>query len=98
MTPPFQLNETGQSPNREERDAIRKGPHPDLDSSVRAEQRFELRPVANRTGVLISVEIRMTVGWPTFGQRIILAKTEQVVVEALNNVSKLLEANASAQS
>jgi carbon monoxide dehydrogenase subunit G len=71
--------------------AISEGRDPDLDSSVRAEQHFELSPVDDQTEVLISADIRMTGRLATFGQRIILAKTEQVVIEALQNVSELLE-------
>ena len=75
--------------------ALSEGRDPELDSWVRAEQTFEISPVDDQTEVRISADIRMTGRLATFGQRIILAKTEQVVIEALNNVSKLLEAKAS---
>ena len=75
--------------------AISEGRDPDLDSWVKADQRFELIPAGNETEVHIAADIRMTGRLATFGQRIILAKTEQVVIEALQNVSKLLESRPS---
>lgn len=74
--------------------AVSEGRDQELDSWVKAEQRFELRPIDDQTEVSISADIRMTGRLATFGQRIILAKTEQVVIEALQNVSKLLESKA----
>jgi carbon monoxide dehydrogenase subunit G len=99
VTARFQLNTklTNLEPEKSVT-AVSEGRDPDLDSSVRAEQRFELSPADGQTEVLISADIRMTGRLATFGQRIILAKTEQVVVEALNNVSKLLETKAAPPS
>ncbi|MGH9244831.1 MAG: CoxG family protein [Acidimicrobiales bacterium] len=75
--------------------AVSEGRDPDLDSSVRAEQRFEFRPVDGVTDVDISADIRMTGRVATFGQRIISSKAERVVVDALANVSTLLEGRRS---
>jgi carbon monoxide dehydrogenase subunit G len=71
--------------------AISEGRDPELDSSVRAEQRFTFRPGDDGTDVDINADIRMTGRVATFGQRIISTKAEQVVVQALANVSDLLE-------
>lgn len=60
-------------------------------SSVIAQQRFELNPVGNETDISISADIRVTGKLGTFGSRIVLSKAEQVVAEAISNVSKLLE-------
>ena len=71
--------------------AVSEGRDPELESSVRAEQRFTLRPVDDATDVDISANIRMTGRVATFGQRIISTKAEQVVVQSLANISELLE-------
>jgi carbon monoxide dehydrogenase subunit G len=69
---------------------ISEGHDPDLDSTVRAEQRFELRAADGGTDVNISADIRMTGRVATFGQRIISTKAERVVLDAFANVSTLL--------
>jgi carbon monoxide dehydrogenase subunit G len=71
--------------------ALSEGRDPELESSVRAEQRFSFRPSGDATDVDISADIRMTGRVATFGQRIINTKAEQVVVQSLANVSELLE-------
>ncbi|MGH9245230.1 MAG: CoxG family protein, partial [Acidimicrobiales bacterium] len=71
--------------------AVSEGRDPELDSSVRAEQRFTFRSVDDATDVDISADIRMTGRVATFGQRIISTKAEQVVVQSLANISELIE-------
>jgi carbon monoxide dehydrogenase subunit G len=70
--------------------AIIEGHDRDLDSTVRAEQRFELRAADGGTDVDISADIRMTGRVATFGQRIISTKAERVVLDAFANVSTML--------
>lgn len=99
VTARFQLNTTLSDLETEKSvTATSEGRDPDLDSWVKAVQRFELSAVDNQTEILISADIRMTGRLATFGQRIILSKAEQVVVEALNNVSELLETEVSPKS
>ena len=62
-----------------------------LNSSVRTNQTFVLKEAGAETEVEIKADIRVTGRIATFGGRIILAKAEQVTVEALGNVSRLLK-------
>ena len=71
--------------------AVSEGRDRHMASSVIAEQRFELVPAADGTDISISADIRVTGKLATFGSRIVLSKAEQVVAEAIANVSKLLE-------
>lgn len=70
--------------------ALSEGRDSHLASSVLAEQRFSLIPVGNATDIAISADIRVTGKLATFGSRIVLSKAEQVVAQAIANVSKLL--------
>jgi len=71
--------------------AVSKGRDEGLNSSVEATQRFVLSRNGDGTQVDIIAEFRVTGKIATFGQRIIAAKAEQVTVETLRNLSKLLE-------
>jgi carbon monoxide dehydrogenase subunit G len=71
--------------------ATSEGRDPGLDSSVRAEQRFDLAPAGNMTQVFIKADIGITGRVATFGHRIVAVKAEQVVLEAIANLSRLLE-------
>jgi carbon monoxide dehydrogenase subunit G len=62
-----------------------------MNSSIVAEQRFELTPVGEATDIAISAEIRVTGKLATFGSRIVLSKAEQVVTESMANVEELLK-------
>jgi carbon monoxide dehydrogenase subunit G len=71
--------------------AVSEGRDKHMASSLQAEQRFELIPAGDETDVAISADIRVTGKLATFGSRIVLSKAEQVVAEAMANVSKVLE-------
>ena len=71
--------------------AISKGRDSDLDSSVQAEQRFDLSPSEAGTNVAITADIAITGRIATFGHRIVAVKAEQVVTAAIKNVSTVLE-------
>src|SRR5919198_926454 len=58
--------------------------------SVKANLRFELAESGDGTDVDIAADFQVTGRIATFGHRIIAAKAEQVVMEALRNVDKLL--------
>lgn len=61
-----------------------------LGSSVKANLRFGLSDKGDETEVDIVADFQVTGRIATFGHRIIAAKAEQVVMEALRNVDKLL--------
>lgn len=70
-----------------------------LSSTVNATQRFALSAVpGGRTRVDITADVRITGRIATFGHRIIGAKAQQVTVEAVRNVDRLLEARRSGQA
>ncbi len=71
--------------------AVSKGRDSDLDSSVKAEQRFDLSPSDGGTSVAITADIAITGRIATFGHRIVATKAEQVVTAAIKNVSAVLE-------
>ena len=63
-----------------------------LSSSVKATQKFTFSEVdAARTQVDIVADVQISGRVATFGQRIIAAKAEQVTVESIRNVDRLLE-------
>ena len=68
-----------------------QGQDKSLGSSVKATQRFGFAAAGDETEVQIVADFQVTGRVATFGHRIISAKAEQVTVEALRNVSKLLE-------
>lgn len=70
---------------------ISEGSDPRLRASVRAAQTFNLSSKGDSTEIEIDADIHVTGKIATFGGRIILAKAEQIVVKALENVSKLLK-------
>jgi carbon monoxide dehydrogenase subunit G len=70
---------------------ISEGEDPRLRATVRTEQSFELSSKGQYTEINISADIHVTGKIATFGGRIILAKAEQIVVSALENVSELLQ-------
>ena len=61
-----------------------------LRASVKCDQTFELAEKGGQTEVAIQASIHVTGRIAMFGGRIILAKAEQVVVEGLANVERLL--------
>lgn len=61
-----------------------------LGSSVKANLQFGLADKGEETEVDILADFQVTGRIATFGHRIISAKAEQVVMEALRNVDKLL--------
>jgi carbon monoxide dehydrogenase subunit G len=61
-----------------------------LGSSVKANLQFGLADRGERTEVDIVADFQVTGRIATFGHRIIAAKAEQVVMEALGNVDRLL--------
>jgi len=67
-----------------------EGRDPALGSNVRANLRFGLADSDDGTEVDIVADFQVTGRIATFGHRIIAAKAEQVVMEALQNVDKLL--------
>ncbi len=71
--------------------AITEGRDPDLDSSVKAVQRFDLSPFEGVTRVAITADIAITGRIASFGHRIVGIKAEQVVLEAIKNLSRVLE-------
>jgi len=71
--------------------AVSKGRDSGLDSSVKAEQRFDLSPSDGGTSVAITADIAITGRIATFGHRIVATKAEQVVTAAIKNVSAVLE-------
>lgn len=64
-----------------------------LNSAVKANQTFHLRGDGDETEIDINATIKVTGRIATFGGRIILAKAEQVTIEALENLAKVLESN-----
>jgi uncharacterized protein len=71
-----------------------------LGSRVRAAQTFTIGDAgAGKTRVEIKAEVQITGRIATFGHRIIAAKAEQVTVDAIRNIDRLLESRrAAAQS
>jgi carbon monoxide dehydrogenase subunit G len=61
-----------------------------LGSNVRAHVKFDLADEGSSTGVDIAADFQVTGKIATFGQRIIAAKAEQVVMKSLRNVDQLL--------
>jgi carbon monoxide dehydrogenase subunit G len=61
-----------------------------LGSNVRATVRFTLSDEGQATAVDIAADFQVTGRIATFGQRIIAAKAEQVVMKSLRNVDQLL--------
>jgi hypothetical protein len=61
-----------------------------LGSNVRATVRFRLGEEGEATAVDIAADFQVTGRIATFGQRIIAAKAEQVVMQSLRNVDQLL--------
>jgi len=61
-----------------------------LGSNVRANVRFQLGDEGEATAVDIAADFQVTGRIATFGQRIIAAKAEQVVMKSLRNVDQLL--------
>jgi uncharacterized protein len=61
-----------------------------LRSSVRANLRFGLTDEGEATAVDILADFQVTGRIATFGQRIVAAQAEQVVMKALGNVDRLL--------
>jgi uncharacterized protein len=61
-----------------------------LGSNVRANVRFRLSDEGQATAVDIAADFQVTGRIATFGQRIIAAKAEQVVMKSLRNVDQLL--------
>ena len=61
-----------------------------LRSSVRANLRFDLADEGEATGVDILADFQVTGRIATFGQRIVAAQAELVVMKALGNVDRLL--------
>jgi carbon monoxide dehydrogenase subunit G len=61
-----------------------------LRSSVRANLRFDLSDEGEATGVAIVADFQVTGRIATFGQRIVAAQAELVVMKALGNVDRLL--------
>jgi uncharacterized protein len=70
---------------------IAEGKDKVLGSNVRAEVRFLLSEQNQATEVDIHADFQVTGRIATFGQRIIAAKAEQVVMKALKNVDQLLQ-------
>jgi carbon monoxide dehydrogenase subunit G len=70
---------------------VSEGRDAKLNSQVKATQEFTFRPDGHETEVDIVADFQVTGRIATFGHRIILAKAEQVTVEALRNVERLLE-------
>jgi carbon monoxide dehydrogenase subunit G len=62
-----------------------------LNSAVRTTQTFELHDWGDECEVTIGATINVSGRIATFGHRVILSKAEQVTVEALDNISALLE-------
>ena len=71
--------------------ATSEGEDPDLDSWVRAEQRFDLATTDSGTVITITADVSITGRIATYGQRIIASKAEQVVLQTVSNVSELLK-------
>jgi carbon monoxide dehydrogenase subunit G len=69
-----------------------------LGSNVKANLQFGLDDKGEETGVDIVADFQVTGRIATFGHRIISAKAEQVVMEALRNVDKLLSERRSTSS
>jgi carbon monoxide dehydrogenase subunit G len=69
-----------------------------LGSSVKANLQFGLDDQGDETEVDIVADFQVTGRIATFGHRIISAKAEQVVMEALRNVDKLLTERRSTSS
>jgi carbon monoxide dehydrogenase subunit G len=69
-----------------------------LASNVRAHIQFDLRDEGPTTAVGIAADFQVTGRIATFGQRIIGAKAEQVVMNALQNVDRLLADRRSASA
>ncbi|HEY3209971.1 MAG TPA: SRPBCC domain-containing protein [Actinomycetota bacterium] len=88
----FRLRTTIQDRETERRvTALTEGRDQRLGSTVKAKQIFELRPDGDATEVDISADVQITGRIATFGQRIVSAKAEQVILEAMESITKLLE-------
>jgi carbon monoxide dehydrogenase subunit G len=61
-----------------------------LGSNVRAHIQFDLRDEGATTAVGIAADFQVTGRIATFGGRIVATKAEQVVMNALQNVDRLL--------
>lgn len=70
--------------------AVSSGQDRGLGSSVRATQRFAVSPAGDGAEVAIQADVQITGRIATFGHRIIAAKAEQVTVEAIRNVERML--------
>lgn len=69
---------------------VSEGREPDLNSRVKAHLRFDFRQVDDGTEIDISADVTFTGQIATFGQRVISSKVEQVIVQALQNLTELL--------
>jgi carbon monoxide dehydrogenase subunit G len=69
-----------------------------LRSSVRARLQFGLADEGAATGVDILADFQVTGRIATFGQRIVAAQAEQVVMKALGNVDRLLSERRAASA
>jgi carbon monoxide dehydrogenase subunit G len=69
-----------------------------LGSNVRARVKFDLADQDGATGVDIAADFQVTGRIATFGQRIIAAKAEQVVMKSLRNVDELLSQRRAASA
>lgn len=88
----FWLRTTIQDRETERRvTALTEGRDQRLASTVKAKQLFELRPEGDATEVDISADIQITGRIATFGQRIVSTKAEQVILEAMESITKLIE-------
>lgn len=70
---------------------VSEGKDKNLNSHVKATQRFDFTAEGDKTQIEIVADIQVTGRIATFGHRIISAKAEQVTVQALRNVETLLE-------
>lgn len=70
--------------------AVSSGQGRVLGSSVKATQRFVLSPAGEGAEVAIQADVQITGRIATFGHRIIAAKAEQVTVQAIRNLERML--------
>jgi uncharacterized protein len=70
--------------------AVSSGQDRGLGSSVKATQRFAVSQAGKGAEVAIQADVQITGRIATFGHRIIAAKAEQVTVEAIRNVERML--------
>lgn len=88
----FWLRTTIQDRETERRvTALTEGRDQRLASTVKAKQLFELRPNGDATEVDISADVQITGRIATFGQRIVSAKAEQVILDAMESITKLVD-------